>query len=62
MPGVTIREASVSDIPEILRQRRRMYEDMHYTDSVALESIGVTLVGVSADGHDRSLLPRLAGR
>jgi GNAT superfamily N-acetyltransferase len=33
---VTIREASARDIPEILRQRRRMYEDMHYNDSAAL--------------------------
>ena len=39
MPGTTIREASLSDIPEILRQRRRMYEDMHYTDRIALDTI-----------------------
>lgn len=36
-PRITIRLASVADIPEILRQRRHMYEDMHYTDSVALD-------------------------
>jgi GNAT superfamily N-acetyltransferase len=39
MPGTTIREASPIDIPEILRQRRRMYEDMHYTDSIALDTM-----------------------
>lgn len=35
--GITIREATVDDIPEIVRQRRRMYEDMHYTDVASLE-------------------------
>jgi hypothetical protein len=40
MPGSpTIREASISDIPEILRQRRRMYEDIHHTDSVVLDAV-----------------------
>ena len=39
MPGTAIREASLSDIPEILRQRRRMYEDMHYTDPAALDTL-----------------------
>jgi hypothetical protein len=29
--GITIREATIHDIPEIVRQRRRMYEDMRYT-------------------------------
>ena len=36
---VTIREASVSDIPEILCQRRKMYEDMNYTDQKALDTM-----------------------
>lgn len=35
-PAFLIRQASPSDIPEILRQRRRMYEDMHYTDANSL--------------------------
>lgn len=35
--GVTIREATLDDIPEIVRQRRRMYEDMRYTDVASLE-------------------------
>jgi GNAT superfamily N-acetyltransferase len=39
MPAATIREATANDIPEILRQRRRMYEDMHYTDPIALDSM-----------------------
>ena len=36
---IVVRAATASDIPEILRQRRRMYEDMHYTDSAALEAM-----------------------
>ena len=36
LTGVSIRKASASDIPEILRQRRRMYEDMQYKDADAL--------------------------
>ena len=35
--GIIIREATIHDIPEIIRQRRRMYEDMHYADTLALE-------------------------
>jgi GNAT superfamily N-acetyltransferase len=34
---VTIREASVTDIPEIVRLRRAMYEDMNYKDADALQ-------------------------
>src|SRR5215831_4004161 len=40
MPGepvdIVIRQATSADIAEILRQRRRMYEDMRYTDANAL--------------------------
>jgi GNAT superfamily N-acetyltransferase len=36
---IQIREATLADIPEILRQRRRMYEDMHYTDAAALSNM-----------------------
>jgi GNAT superfamily N-acetyltransferase len=36
MQQITIRPATAADIPEILRQRRRMYEDMHYLDAPAL--------------------------
>lgn len=35
---VTIREATTADISEILRHRRRMYEDMRYTDDAALDT------------------------
>lgn len=39
MQPITIREATLPDIPEILRQRRRMYEDMHYTDEATLTTM-----------------------
>lgn len=34
---ISIRQATLADIPEIVRQRRRMYEDMHYTNTVTLD-------------------------
>jgi GNAT superfamily N-acetyltransferase len=34
-----IREATQHDIPEILRQRRAMYEDMDYKDAAALAAM-----------------------
>src|ERR1700728_4154231 len=45
MPGrnhlvnLTIREARATDIPEILRQRRRMYEDMDDNEPAALDTM-----------------------
>jgi GNAT superfamily N-acetyltransferase len=42
---LTIREATSADIPEIIRQRRRMYEDMNYTDAEAL----ATMASLTAD-------------
>jgi GNAT superfamily N-acetyltransferase len=36
---ITIREATLDDVPEILRQRRGMYEDMDYTDEAALSAM-----------------------
>jgi GNAT superfamily N-acetyltransferase len=42
---VTIREGTVADIPEIARQRRRMCEDMDYTDDCALS----TMTALNAD-------------
>jgi GNAT superfamily N-acetyltransferase len=45
MTKLEIRVASLDDIPEILRQRRAMYEDMDYKDA---ESLGV-MVSLSAD-------------
>jgi len=40
--GILIREATTDDIPEILRQRRAMYEDMDYKDSEALAAMVAT--------------------
>jgi GNAT superfamily N-acetyltransferase len=37
--NILIRPASLADIPEILRHRRRMYEDIHRTDSLALDTV-----------------------
>ena len=36
LSGIEIRPGSISDIAEIARQRRRMCEDMNYTDANAL--------------------------
>ena len=38
MPG-DIREASLADIPEILRQRRAMYQHMNYKEPTSLEAM-----------------------
>jgi len=35
---IDIRDATAADIPEILRHRRRMYEDMQYNDAAALDA------------------------
>jgi GNAT superfamily N-acetyltransferase len=39
VPTIIIREGTVEDIPEIARQRRRMCEDMNYTDADALSTM-----------------------
>jgi GNAT superfamily N-acetyltransferase len=55
-----IRVASPNDIPEILCQRRRMYEDMHYNDAFALDSMASLsasyLKTAMADGSFRAWL------
>jgi GNAT superfamily N-acetyltransferase len=55
-----IREASPNDIPEILRQRRRMYEDMNYHDPIALDTMASLsasyLTAAMADGSFRAWL------
>ena len=61
MPGnPAIRDASTSDIPEILRQRRRMYEDIHHSDSVILDAVvslsSAYLKTAMADGSFRAWL------
>jgi hypothetical protein len=45
---LSIREASLSDIPEILRQRRAMYEDMNYKDAAALDAMTELTAGYLA--------------
>jgi GNAT superfamily N-acetyltransferase len=55
-----IREASPNDINEILRQRRRMYEDMNYNDPIALDTMASLsasyLKTAMADGSFRAWL------
>jgi GNAT superfamily N-acetyltransferase len=55
-----IREATPADIPEILRQRRAMYEDMDYKDAAALSAmVSVTtsyIAKAMAEGSFRSWL------
>lgn len=55
-----IRDAQPADIPEILRQRRRMYEDMGHTDSYALDAMSELSAGylakAMADGSFRAWL------
>ncbi len=55
-----IREAQSADIPEILRQRRGMYEDMGHTDSAALDAMSRLSAGYLAkamtDGSFRAWL------
>ena len=57
---LTVREASASYIPEILRQRRRMYEDMHYNNAIALDTMASLsssyLKTAMADGSFRAWL------
>jgi GNAT superfamily N-acetyltransferase len=64
--AVAIRPATINDIPEILRQRRGMYEDMDYEDSPALERMVAAcepyLRQAIAEGSLRGWLAMLAGR
>ena len=61
-----IREATPADIPEILRQRRAMYEDMDYKEAAALSAmVSVTtsyLAKAIADGSFRSWLASVENR
>ena len=38
-PDVLIRQATLDDIPALLRHRQGMYEDMGYNDPVALSAM-----------------------
>jgi GNAT superfamily N-acetyltransferase len=66
LPSVHIREATLADIPEILRQRRAMYEDMDYKEAAALSAmVSVTtsyLAKAIADGSLRSWLAAVENR
>jgi GNAT superfamily N-acetyltransferase len=58
--NILIRSASPADIPEILRQRRRMYEDMHYIGAQTLDAMAslssAYLKTAMADGSFRAWL------
>ncbi len=43
--NILIRAASLADIPEILRHRRKMYEDIHHSDPAVLDVV----VSLSSD-------------
>ncbi len=62
----TIREATPADIPEILRQRRRMYEDMQYRDTAALDKMTALTAAYLAEhmpaGWFRAWLASVEGR
>jgi GNAT superfamily N-acetyltransferase len=63
---ITIREALLTDIPEILRQRRGMYVDMNYKDDATLEAMLKSTAGylakAMADGTFRAWLACENGR
>jgi len=52
LSDITTRKAALSDIPEILRQRRRMYEDMRFNDASALTE----MMKLSADYLAKAIL------
>ena len=60
IPSVVIREASADDIPEILRQRRAMYEDMDSDEAQSLDAMvslsANYLAKAMADGSFRAWL------
>jgi GNAT superfamily N-acetyltransferase len=52
--NIIIREATLQDIPEILRQRRAMYEDMDYREAPSLDA----MVSLSASYLAQALADR----
>src|SRR5579872_5868160 len=66
LENILIRSASLADIPEILRQRRRMYEDMHYNDPQTLDAMASLsssyLETAMADGSFRAWLAAAGDR
>ncbi len=65
-PNLEIRVATTNDVPEILRQRRAMYEDMDYRDADALAAMASIsagyLIKALSDGSFRAWLALLANR
>lgn len=59
---ISIREAAFQDIPHIVRLRRRMYEDMHFTDRSTLDQMETLAAGylqkAIPDGSFRAWLAR----
>ncbi|MGA8213361.1 MAG: GNAT family N-acetyltransferase [Candidatus Sulfotelmatobacter sp.] len=64
--NLDIRVATINDIPEILRQRRAMYEDMEYQDADALAAMVATsadyLAKAVSDGSFRAWLASAGDR
>jgi GNAT superfamily N-acetyltransferase len=64
--AITIREGTIANIPEIVRQRRRMCEDMNYTDAKALSTMAALtadyLIKAIPEGSFRSWLACDNGR
>jgi GNAT superfamily N-acetyltransferase len=63
---IQIREATAADIPEVLRQRRAMYEDMNCQDSAALGAMVTLTTGylktAMAEGSFRAWLAAIGDR
>lgn len=49
--GITLRPATLADIPEIVRHRRGMYEDMGFSDTNALDA----MIPLSSDFLSRAM-------
>jgi len=66
LSNLDIRAAAPDDVPEILRQRRAMYEDMNYQDAAALAAmVSVSaryLARAVADGSFRAWLASAGNR
>ena len=66
LPNLHIRAATHADIPEILRQRRAMYEDMDYHDAAALTAMvsvsAAYLAKAMAEGSSRAWLATVDSR
>jgi GNAT superfamily N-acetyltransferase len=64
--NIILREASPTDIPEIIRQRRCMYEDMDYRESTKLEAMAALstkfLEGAIAEGTFQAWLAQDGNR